>query len=204
MTRRLYILMLLVAGATAILSWRFFLGIWPDDSEPAGFHLHHNTLGAFFHFVFSPLALLVGGFQFSARLRTRWPIVHRGTGWLYVISCLLGAAGSIALALNSPSSGIASTGFLLLAAGWIITPVMAVVAISRRDQLQHRIWMIRSFALTLAAVTLRFYLVFFMVATGGAEGAAFDSAYTAIAWLCWIPNLTLAEYLIVRPLKAGK
>jgi hypothetical protein len=48
--------------------------------------------------------------------------------------------------------------------------------------------MIRSFALTLAAVTLRLYLPLSRIA-----GIPFYDAYVPIAWLCWVPNLLVAE-----------
>jgi hypothetical protein len=55
--------------------------------------------------------------------------------------------------------------------------------------------MIRSFALTLAAVTLRFYLPI-----PPSLGYDFDDGYRAIAWLSWVPNLMLAElYVRWRP-----
>lgn len=44
----------------------------------------------------------------------------------------------------------------------------------------------------LAAVTLRIYLPF-----GIASGMPFEEAYPAIAWLCWVPNLIVAEWLIL-------
>ena len=48
----------------------------------------------------------------------------------------------------------------------------------------------RNFALTFAAVTLRVYLP-----TSMALGVPFESAYPLIAWLCWVPNLLVAEPL---------
>lgn len=54
--------------------------------------------------------------------------------------------------------------------------------------------MLRSYALTSAAITLRLYL--------GAATAAklpFADAYPAIAWLCWVPNLALVELALRWP-----
>jgi hypothetical protein len=48
--------------------------------------------------------------------------------------------------------------------------------------------MIRSFALTAAAITLRMYLPLAFVFHWN-----FSVAYPAIAWLCWIPNSIAAE-----------
>ncbi len=53
--------------------------------------------------------------------------------------------------------------------------------------------MVRNFALTFAAVTLRLYLP-----ASAVVGVEFELAYAAIAWLCWIPNLVFAELLFNR------
>ena len=53
--------------------------------------------------------------------------------------------------------------------------------------------MTRSFALTYAAVMLRIYLPVAMIV-----GLEFARAYPVIAWLSWLPNLVVAQLLIVR------
>ncbi len=64
----------------------------------------------------------------------------------------------------------------------------------KRDIPAHRNWMIRNFALSVAAVTLRFYLplMIFMLHW------SFRPSYITVAWLCWVPNLLVAEWLIQR------
>jgi uncharacterized membrane protein YozB (DUF420 family) len=73
-----------------------------------------------------------------------------------------------------------------------------VFAITRGDRAAHRRWMYRSYALTFAGVTLRLYLP---VAIFGPYG--FAAAYAVIAWLCWAPNLFVAEWLLGRRRKRG-
>jgi hypothetical protein len=53
--------------------------------------------------------------------------------------------------------------------------------------------MVRNFALTFAAVTLRLWLPVSTV-----SGVAFELAYPVIAWLCWVPNLVAAEFFLER------
>jgi hypothetical protein len=53
--------------------------------------------------------------------------------------------------------------------------------------------MVRSYALTAAAITLRIYMPLFAVA-----GIPYAISYPIIAWLCWIANLIFAEWLIGR------
>lgn len=57
----------------------------------------------------------------------------------------------------------------------------------------HRAWMTRSFLLALAAVTLRIYLPL-----SGLVGLPFDVSYRLISWMCWVPNLLVAEVLVRR------
>jgi hypothetical protein len=63
--------------------------------------------------------------------------------------------------------------------------------------------MIRAFALTYAAVTLRLWLGVLIAVqvglAGVADGTAFDRAYLVVPFLAWVPNLLVAErYLAVR------
>ena len=60
----------------------------------------------------------------------------------------------------------------------------------------HRRWMIRSWALTLAAVTLRLYLPAVMILDW-----PFLPWYRAIAFLAWVPNLAIAELYLLRAKK---
>ena len=53
---------------------------------------------------------------------------------------------------------LAKLGFAGLAIAWLFTGARAFVAARTRDFVSHRRWMIRNFALTFAAVTLRLYL----------------------------------------------
>jgi hypothetical protein len=90
-----------------------------------------------------------------------------------------------------PFGGLASrVGFTLLALAWLYTGWMAYSAIRRRDIKSHRRWMVRNFSLTFAAVTLRVYLGLALAA-----GVRFEDFYPVLAWLCWVPNLLLAEWL---------
>jgi hypothetical protein len=85
----------------------------------------------------------------------------------------------------------ARLGFGCLAVLWLYTGYRAYRAIRTRDLASHRRWMVRNFALTFAAVTLRLWLPAAVV-----SGVRFEIAYPAIAWLCWLPNLMVAEVLL--------
>ncbi|CRK60549.1 membrane protein, putative [Alloactinosynnema sp. L-07] len=135
------------------------------------------------------LALITGPWQFARSIRNRWPRVHRITGRAYVLGCLVGGVGGLALATTAHGGWVTSLGFAGLAIAWLGTTVVAFAMIRVRRVAEHKKWMIRSFSLTFAAVTLRLML-------GAYEGfeldIAFADAYSAIAWLCWVPNLAVA------------
>lgn len=153
----------------------------------------------FGHLLGGTIALAAGAFQLNARLRARFLNVHRWTGRVYVLAVLMGGVAGFALALRAFGGVAAQSGFALLAAVWIVSTLNAYRAIRQRNQSAHRVWMMRSYALTLAAVTLRIYLPASQVA-----GMPIEVAYPAIAWLCWVPNLLIVEWFVrSRPAFAG-
>jgi hypothetical protein len=54
--------------------------------------------------------------------------------------------------------------------------------------------MIRSYSLMFAAPTLRLWLPLLIIAYQG----EFRPAYLWVAWVCWVPNLLVAEWYIRR------
>jgi len=74
--------------------------------------------------------------------------------------------------------------------GFAATGLRVIV---RGDVVAHRRWMLRTFALTYAAVTLRLWLLALVPLLGD-----FPSAYMLVPFLCWVPNLLVAEWLLRR------
>ena len=138
-------------------------------------------------------ALLLGCMQFSGSVRKRWPHLHRLNGRIYVIGCLLGGASALVLSAGVSTGPWAVSGFGLLGTIWIYVTLRGLSTARSRNFSAHRMWMIRSYALTCAAVTLRIYLPLSQII-----GVDFNSAYPAIAWLAWVPNLVVAEFYIRR------
>jgi uncharacterized membrane protein len=137
-------------------------------------------------------ALLVGVFQFLPALRRR-RAAHRWLGRVYTLSCMLGGVAGFVMAFGTTAGPIAGLGFGLLAPAWLYTTAMGWLTARAGDYQAHRAWMIRSFALTFAAVTLRLYLPIGIMA-----GLTFQQIYVATAWISWIPNLIVAEFWLRR------
>src|SRR5262249_27630693 len=100
---------------------------------------------------------------------------------------------ALALAPFTKGGIVAHLGFAALGLAWLATTARAYALARRHRWPQHRRWMIRSYALTLAAVTLRIQIPLAIVAW-----MPFETCYPVIAWSCWVPNLLVAEGILRR------
>jgi len=151
------------------------------------------------HVLSGVLALLIGPFQFVGRLRRRFVRVHRYLGATYVASATsLGVSGLI-LATSAYTGLVASLGFTVLDLTMLFTTWAAVRMVAAGRYGEHRRWMIRSFSVILAGVMLRVWTPLYGVLAGaGIVDFSFETAYAAIAWLCWVPNLLIAIWFTRR------
>src|SRR5436305_11268994 len=104
------------------------------------------------------VALAVGAWQLNSRLRSRRIALHRWMGRTYVAAVLIGGLGALRMSVASQEGWVTHLGFALLGVVWLVTTICGYIAIRSREEARHRRWMIRSYSLTLAAVTLRIYL----------------------------------------------
>jgi len=151
---------------------------------------------AFFIHVYASLWVLLAGFtQFSKWIQRNNRRLHRTMGYIYATNVLLitGPAGLL-MGLYA-NGGISSRiAFVMLATLWIFFTAMALIKARQKDFKAHRNYMIRSYALTLSALTLRAWKY---ALSNSFELPPMD-LYRSVAWLGWIPNLIFAEWLIRR------
>jgi uncharacterized membrane protein len=157
---------------------------------------------AFFIHVYASIWVLLAGFtQFSGYIKRKNPKLHRIMGYIYVTDVLLitGPAGLIMgfYANGGLSSRIA---FVMLALLWIIFTTTALVKARQKNFRAHRVFMIRSYALTLSAVTLRAwkYLITNTYHLDSSLVVHPMDVYRIVAWLGWVGNLAVAELIIWR------
>ncbi|OGN41820.1 MAG: hypothetical protein A2623_05550 [Caulobacterales bacterium RIFCSPHIGHO2_01_FULL_70_19] len=185
-TTTLFWFMALMGLAVALFSARFLL---PGGFMTEGMAFHLEARPAIFlaHVVGGATALGLGAFQLATWRgpRRTW---HRRAGRVYVAACLIGAAAGFGLAVTTSAGPVASLGFGLLAVAWFGTTFLGWRRAVSGEFGQHRRWMIRSLSLTFAAVTLRLMLPMIPL-----TGLDYIEAYRLISFLCWIPNLLLAE-----------
>ncbi len=158
-----------------------------------GFQLRFSeySVTSSMHVIGGAVVIILGGFQFSTWLRQHYTQVHRWTGRIYLIFVLIGGVGGLMIAPQSAGGPTAHFGFGLLALLWLFSGWQAYACIRRRDIQAHRAWMMRNYAMTFGAVTLRIYLG--LLAGAGVD---FPEAYPLVAWLSWVPNLIIVEWYL--------
>jgi hypothetical protein len=157
--------------------------------------------GIYPHVALGMIGLALGPLQFHPRIQRR-TAVHHTVGKIYVADGVVGGLVGVYMAAYSFGGMITHFGFGLLALLLLLTTSLAYWNVRSARYAQHRAWMIRSFALMFAAVTLRLWLPLLSMLFG-----EFRPAYLWVSWLCWVPNLLFAEWYIwrthARPLRFG-
>lgn len=151
---------------------------------------------AFFIHVYASMWVLLAGFtQFSKKLLKNNPRLHRTFGYIYVVDVLL-ITGPAGLLMGFYANGglPSRIAFVSLALLWIFFTAMALLKAKQKNFKAHRNYMIRSYALTLSALTLRAWKY---AITNSFELPPMD-VYRSVAWLGWVPNLLVAELIIWR------
>lgn len=149
---------------------------------------------AFYIHVISSMAVIITGpLQFFKWFRQRYMNWHRLAGKVYVYAILLLAAPSgLVMAFYAEGGLWSSIGFFIMALLWFFTTLMAIVKIKSRNVREHEIWMMRSYALTFAAVTLRILVPAFSMFLPFSK----ELIIISTAWLSWLLNLLIAEGMI--------
>jgi len=145
--------MSLVAVTVATLLTHEAYVLKPHDPEWA--HLAPIRWWLLPHVTAGAIALIIGPFQFSSTLRARYLQLHRWLGRTYACAALLSSCLSVYIVAtfeapyNRWSMGT-------MGALWFASTLFAWLAIRNRDIAQHRLWMARSYGLTLTFVATRF------------------------------------------------
>jgi uncharacterized membrane protein len=150
-------------------------------------------LGFYVHITSSLWVMAAGLPQFFPRFWRERRGLHRTLGKIYVGSILaLAAPSGLILALYANGGLVAKTGFTLQCIVWWLSTWQAYRTARQRQWPQHTDWMLRSYLVTLAAMSLRLesFGLFYLFHTKPIE------TYLTVTWLSWTGNLLLAEVLI--------
>ena len=158
-------------------------------------HLDYYRFAFYSHITTSLIVLICGAFLFSNFILKNYSFFHRVVGKVYVFLLLLVAAPSgMVMAYYANGGWMAQLSFLILTPLWWWFTWKGFQTALQKDFKSHRIWMMRSYALTLSAISLRVYQLIL--------GSYFFldplTQYIFVSWVGWIGNLIFVEFLIFR------
>ena len=150
------------------------------------------------HAFFGGLAMLLGAFQFSNRLRAKYLPVHRMLGYVYVASVFISAPFAIPVAKRIDSlSLVAASG--MQSFGWMVTTAIALYCVRDGNIAQHRRWMIRSYPFAMVFTVARVLIPIPPILRLGFTGIEMV-VWTTIALAAFLPSIFLDWSAIVsRP-----
>lgn len=168
---------------------------------PANPRMSASPLPVFVHVLTAVVYAVLGAFQFSSRLRRDHPALHRAAGKVVLTCGLALALSGIWMTLvyaRQPGTGELAWLFrLIFGSAMTAAMVLGYRAIRRRDVPNHRAWMMRGYAIAVAAGTQTVTLT---------VGPALFGASVLIKDLslgaAWLLNLAVAEAVIRRQAKS--
>ena len=156
------------------------------------------SIGFYGHIIFGGIALAIGWIQFNNKWRRKNISLHRKIGKIYIIAVLISGVCGVFIGYFATGGIVSSVGFISLGIIWLGTTTGSFIAIKNGNIYKHQVLMIYSYAACFAAVTLRIWLPLLIISIG-----EFLPAYRIVAWLCWVPNI-IAAYFIVKGMKIKK
>lgn len=123
----------------------------------------------FAHGIPAALALVMGVFQFSSRLRQRHLQVHRVMGRIYVASVVIGAPAAVIVAFKLPIPSLFMAS-LVQAGGWVIATATALYCVRTGKIQQHKEWMMRGYPFAMAFMVNRALLSIPAIQAMGVNG----------------------------------
>ena len=149
------------------------------------------------HAFFGILAMVLGVFQFSNRLRARFLKIHRTLGYVYVMSVFIAAPLAVPMTLRYGPSLVAASS--MQSFGWMVTTAIALYCVRHRNVTQHRRWMIRSYPFAMVFTVSRMIIPLPPVMRMGVVGIE-TVVWTVIALAAILPNILLEwQAIAARP-----
>ncbi|MFI7636233.1 DUF2306 domain-containing protein [Nonomuraea sp. NPDC049400] len=186
-----------------------YLSLDPAQSRvpaPDFFPPHFAVLSL--HVVFGSIAMITCCLQIWPWFRGRYPRAHRMIGRVYVFGgCLPSGLLAVVVSVTTPFFGpVTAASGVVLASVWVGCTLAGWRMARQRRFVDHRRWMVRSFALTMSIVTNRLWGVVFFIALSPQLDTTFHGDETLLAstvaalsaWLGWVLPLLVAEWWLER------
>lgn len=176
-------------SSTQYFHARMILKILDDFSFKAILHFG----GLYLHIMASFLAIIIGMIQFIPAVYHKYPRLHKSLGKFYVVLILFFAApmGFVTAILHTKVLQ-SQFGFGVLSIFWFLATLVAFKHIIDKKLLLHIEWMIRSFAITTAAMTLRLENILLIKLLS----INLDTSNSITSWMSWTINILFAEVFI--------
>ncbi|MBK6992934.1 MAG: DUF2306 domain-containing protein [Chitinophagaceae bacterium] len=170
-----------------------------DFIQERNFLFKSNFYNTCFYIHIAAGALCIGTalIQFSRYILKKSKAIHRFSGKIYVFVVLfLGAPTGLYMSFFAKGSFLERALFMFMAGWWFITTLNGLTTIHKRNIVAHKVWMIRSYAMAMTAVTFRVYhILFYVMGWGHLEN------YELSLWISVIGNMLFAEWVIYRQSK---
>ena len=156
----------------------------------------------FLHGIPGAIALILGVFQFSTRLRQRHQQLHRVMGRIYVACVFIAAPVALAVAHAAPLP----TGMMLAtvhATGWLVTTGTALYCVRVGNIQLHREWMIRSYPFAMVFIVARAINLIPAIERAGIM-ALVSVVWTVIATACFLPSFIISWQAISKSRRTTK
>jgi hypothetical protein len=186
---------LLAIKLTAIAVTYFFTGTDNEFLLTKQDLLHNLTWKVAFygHLLGGSVAVVSGTLAFFIQWIKPSSKGHKILGKIYFLSIMfIGGPTGLYLGFYAESGYLATIGFIGMSCAWMVPTFIAVYKITKGDIAGHHKWMIRSYSMTLAGVTLRLMtpmVIYFLE-------WSYDTTFIVTAYVPWMFNLALAELII--------
>jgi uncharacterized membrane protein len=160
--------------------------------NPASNIARHFSPGMMFlvpHAIFASIALVMGAFQFSNRLRSKHLRLHRAMGYIYVVCVFIGAPVAIPLAVRVATPSLVAAASVQTF-GWVLCTAIALYCIRTGNVQQHRRWMIRGYPFAMIFTVARLIIPIPPVLRSGFLGIEIV-VWTTVALAAILPTVYL-------------
>lgn len=186
----------IIVFLTVLTGWyvigKIFSQPWGSESHIASLMFGDQKISNYMllgHIATACPCILIGPWLFLPQFRKKHMKWHRVLGFIYIFTIIPSAILGFVLAMHNEFGFWAKAGFGSLAVTWFTTTVIGYQRVRQKQIFSHRRWMIRSYAVSIAVLSVRFL-------TAPPEGWTRLEWFPFVTWLCWVPNLLAAEFYL--------